>query len=119
MAAGRIGKIAGFEALLHVHGAANGFYRALKLGQDSIARSVEDAAAATIDELGEYGAISLEAAEGLLLVLGDQAAVAGDVRCENDGDLPFHARPLKCFVRMRECSIDRLPGASADGLKGL
>ena len=43
-----VGEVARAQAFLHVHGAAHGFDGALELGEDGIARGVEDAAAASL-----------------------------------------------------------------------
>ena len=84
------GEVAGADALLQVDGAAHRVDRAWKLRQHRITGRVEDAAPPTGDRVVEYGTVGGEAAQRLLLVLGDELAVARDIGRQNGGNFAFH-----------------------------
>lgn len=87
---GRIRHVARAQALLDVDGAAHRFHGARKFREHGIAGGVEDAAAALGDEVVGHLAIGGKPPQRLLLILGHQSAVAGNIGRKNRRDLAFH-----------------------------
>src|SRR5260370_27659225 len=79
LADGRIGKVAGAQALLHVDRAAHSLDGARKFGQNRIAGGIDNPPRKAGDEILEYRPIGLEAPQRLLFVLRHQLAVTGDI----------------------------------------
>ena len=99
--AGRIGHVAGTQALLDIDRAAHGFDRARKFGEHGVASGIENAAAALGDEIVGHLTVGRQATQRLLFVLGNQSAVAGNIGRKNRCDLAFHrkAAPNHDLVR--------------------
>lgn len=85
------GEVARPRRLLDLDGAANRIDRAGKFGEHGIAGHVEDAPVEGADQLGHRLLELGEARDRGLLVEGDEAAVTGDIRCQDDGQLAAHA----------------------------
>ena len=101
--AGRIGHVAGAQALLDVDGAAHRLDRAGKFGEHGVARGIENPAAGARDEVVHHRAIGGEPPQRLLFVFGDELAVAGDVGSENGRDFSFHRTPA---ASLTETALD-------------
>ena len=91
--AGRIGHVAGAQAFLDVDGAAHRLDGAGKFGEHGVARGIENPPAGARDEVVHHRAIGGEPPQRLLLVFGDELAVAGDVGSENGRDFSIHRTP--------------------------
>ena len=63
---------------------------ARELGQDAVARGVDDAAAVAADQRQDHRLVPLEVADRRGLVLAHEAAVAGDVGGQNGGEPSLH-----------------------------
>ena len=107
----RIGHVAGSQALLDVDRAAHRFDRARKFRQHGIAGGVEDAPAAFGDEIVGHRPVGGQTPQRLLLVLGDQPGVAGNIGRKNRRDLAFHRRtapdqnpPAECRYGGSRCN---------------
>ena len=80
------------HAALNGDRATHGVDDAGELDQDAVARGLDDAAGMFGDPgVQEFAAMRLEARERAFLVVADQPAVAGDVRCEDCGQPPLNA----------------------------
>jgi hypothetical protein len=99
--AGRIGHVARAQALLNVDRAAHGLDRAGKFGEHRVAGGIEDAAAGPRDEVIHHAAIGGEPPQRLLLVLGDEPAVARHVGGKNGRDFSFHRTPAAPVTKRR------------------
>ena len=91
--AGRIGHVARAQAFLDVDGATHRLDGAGKFGEHGVARGIENPPAGTRDEIVHHRAIGGEPPQRLLLVFGDELAVAGDVGSENGRDFSIHRTP--------------------------
>src|ERR1700682_1711554 len=91
--AGRIGRVAGAQAFLDVEGAAHRLDGAGKFGEHGVARGIENPPAGAGDEVVHHRAIGGEPPQRLLLVFGDELAVAGNVGSENGRDFSVHRTP--------------------------
>ena len=90
--AGRIGHVAGAQALLDIDRAAHGFDRARKFGEHGVASGIENAAAALGDEIVGHLTVGRQPTQRLLFVLGNQSGVAGNIGRKNRRDLAFHEK---------------------------
>ena len=104
-AAWRVGAVAGAQRFLDVDGGAHRLHGAVERAHDGVAGRVEDAAAVALDEVVEHLAMRGEAAQRLLLVLGDETRVAGDVRRQDGRDPALHERSHRpTLFRMGEAA---------------
>jgi hypothetical protein len=83
--------VAGAQRRLDLGRTAHRFDGAAEFGQDRISRGVEDATAVQDDELLEDFLMPAEGPQRLFPVLRHQAAVPGDIRREDRGELSFKA----------------------------
>jgi hypothetical protein len=69
-----------------------------KLGEDAVAGRIDDVPAMLLNERQQRRLVLLHRADRPLLVLAEEAAVAGDVGCQDRGQASIH------FVRASSCS---------------
>ena len=87
------GGVALRHGALDFHGAAHGIDRACKLDQRTVACRFDDTAAMLRDlGIDEFATVRLERCESAFLVNAHQAAVAGNIGCEDSGQPPFDPR---------------------------
>ena len=89
----RIRHVSGAQAFLDIDRAAHGFDSAREFGEHGVAGSIENTAAAFGNEIVGHLTIGREPPQRLLFVLGNQAAVAGNIGRKNRRDLAFHKTP--------------------------
>ena len=105
----RIGHVAGSQAFLDVDRAAYRFDRARKFSEHGVARRVEDAPACLGDEVIRDGTIRGETPQRLLLVLGHQPGVAGNISRKNCRDLAFHDSQPRTTICSRQNAVYGAP----------
>jgi hypothetical protein len=77
---------------LNLHRALCRADRARELGEDAVARRVDDAAAVLADQRQDHGLVTLEVADGRRLVLPHEPAVTGDVGSQDGGEPTLDGR---------------------------
>src|SRR3984885_1933101 len=94
LAAGRIGHVPGAQAFLDIDGASHRFDGAWKFGENGVTGGVENPAAGSRDKIIGDRPVGGQTPQRLLLVLGNQTAVTGNIGRKNRRDLAFHeSRP--------------------------
>ena len=107
--------VARIVGVLNGDGAARCVDRAGEFGQDGVARGIEHPSPMRLHQAGEFSRSLAKAANGVFFVRADHAAITGDVRRQNDGQLASHVwtgsghdgsalshRPDRC-VRYTRC----------------
>jgi hypothetical protein len=87
---------------------------AVEIGDETVARGVEDPTAIRGDEPIDNYPVSRERAKGADLIEPHQAAVAFDIRCEDRRELPFYPVGFQGSTPPR--SSIRRPHARSEGL---
>jgi hypothetical protein len=101
LAAWRISHVAGTQAFLDVDRATHRFHCAWKFGQNGIAGGVENTPSRPRDEIVGDGAVGGKPPQRLLLVLGDQSRIAGNIGRKNRRDLAFHESEPRTIMRQQ------------------